>query len=194
MKENLDFIFLGLSHGFINDFDKEKELIEEIKPEIVLSEEMENNKLNSDEEYKNFLDNKTHSLMTSFEEVEKLAKLCKEKKIKLIGIDFKNFGFSKEVSHKLKEGQPFDSEEEIKINNLVKKREKNHLKEILKFKESSKKPILVFLGSWHLRKGGLLTKKIRKSKIIFPANKGGDLVFEPTKEKIVYMEKIIWRK
>ena len=40
--------------------------------------------------------------MTSFGEVEKLIKLCFEKKIKLIGIDFHNFGFDENLQKKIK--------------------------------------------------------------------------------------------
>lgn len=145
MEENLDFIFLGLSHGFINDFDKEKELIEEVKPEIVLSEEMENKKLISEEDYENFLKKKVHSFMTSFEGVEKLVNLCKEKKIKLIGIDLENFGFSKGVAFKIKKGKSFSPKEEIEINSLVKRREEIHLKKYFNLKGFLKS---LFLFSW----------------------------------------------
>ncbi len=187
----MNFIFLGMTHGFINDFDKQKKLIEEIKPEFVLSEDMQDISIISDKDYSSFLQNKKHSLMMPFEDVEKLVSLCKEEKIKLIGIDFKNFGFSEKIANKIKNNEKVTKEEEKEIEELVNKREEYQIKKIKEYKNKSSKPILVFLGVWHLKEDSLIINEIKNSKIIFPANKKGDLVLEPTKDKIVYMEKVI---
>jgi len=187
----MTFIFLGMTHGFINDFAKQKELIEEIKPEFVLSEDMQNKSLISNEDYFSFLQNKKHSLMMDFKDVEKIVSLCNEKKIKLIGIDFKDFGFSREIANKINENEKITEEEEKEIGELVNGREKYHIEKIKEYENKSSKPILVFLGAWHLREDGLIVKEFQNSKIIFPANKKGELVLEPTKDEIVYREKII---
>ncbi len=187
----MNFIFLGMTHGFIDDFTEQKKLIEEIKPEFVLSEDMQDISIISDKDYSSFLQNKKHSLMMPFEDVEKLVSLCKEKNIKLIGIDFKDFGFSKNISNKINNNEKVTKEEEKEIEELVNKREKYQIKKIKEYENKSTNTILVFLGAWHLRKGGLISNEIKNSKIIFPANKKGDLVLEPTKDKIVYMEKFI---
>lgn len=190
MKNNFSFIFLGLTHGFVNDFDKQRELIEEVNPDIVLSEEMENISLLADNEYDNFIEAGKHSFMTPFSEVESLARLCRKKNIKLVGIDFENFGFSREVGEKIKNNGTFSKEEEAEVGDLVLKRETHQLSKIKEYLGKSKKTILVFLGSWYLRDDSPILKEISNSKLIFPANKNGDLVFEPT-EDILYGEKEI---
>ena len=191
MKENFSFIFLGMTHGFIDDFNKQEKLIEEIKPEFVLSEDMQNISLISIEDCSSFLQNKKHSLMTSFEDVKKLVSVCNEKEIKLIGIDFENFGFSEKIANKINSKEKITKEEEKEIEELVNKREAYQIKKIKEYENKSPKPILVFLGAWHLRSDGLIVSKIKNSKIIFPANKKGEMVLEPTEEKIVYAEKNI---
>ncbi len=191
MEKPFNFVFLGLTHGFIDDFVKEKSLIEEIKPEFVFSEDMENKKLISPEDYDYFLKNKKHSIMTKFEEVEKLVNLCRGREIKIIGIDFENFGFPNQTCKKILSGSPFTKNEEEEINKIAKKREDYHFKKLKESEKISKKPILVLLGSWHLRNEGLIMKNIKNAKVIFPANKRGDLVFEPTEEKIVYREIVL---
>ena len=80
---DFSFIFIGNTHSFVNDFLKQKEIIELIKPEFVLSEELENLKLDTEDKVKEILEKKFISDMTSFDEVEKLIKLCFEKKIYL---------------------------------------------------------------------------------------------------------------
>ncbi|MCK5149689.1 hypothetical protein KAJ87_02080 [Candidatus Pacearchaeota archaeon] len=191
MKKNFSFIFLGMTHGFIDDFNKQKKLIKEIKPEFIFSEDMQDISLISIGDYSSFLQNKKHSLMTSFGDVEKLVSIYKEDNIKLIGIDFENFGFSEKIANKINNKEEITKEEEKEIEKLVDKREEYHIKKISNQNNLSKKPILVFLGSWHLRSEGLIVNKIKNSKIIFPANKKGEMVLEPTKDKIVYMEKNI---
>ena len=104
-------IFLGDTHGFIDDFKKQKEVIDQIKPEFVLVEKLENISLKSKKDYLIIIKNKKLSNMTSFGEVEKLIKFCYNKGIKLIGIDFKNFGFGKNLQIKIKKQEKLSSKE-----------------------------------------------------------------------------------
>src|SRR3989344_3891932 len=99
---NFSFILIGSTHSFVDDFFKQEEIIKSLKPEFVLSEELENLKLDTEDKVKEILEKKFISDMTSFDEVEKLIKLCFEKKIKLIGIDFHNFGFDENLQKKIK--------------------------------------------------------------------------------------------
>lgn len=191
MESNFSFIFLGLTHGFLDDFRKEEEVIKKTNPSVILSEEMEDKILASEGDYKNFLDKKEHSLMTNFKRMKPLVSLCQKKKIYLIGIDFKNFGFKKELITKMSHNKNLTKKEEKEIERMVQKRESYHIKKILESSKIYKKPILVFLGAWHLRKEGLIVSQIKNSRIIFPADKKGELVVKPTREKIVYMEKNI---
>ncbi len=143
---NLSFIFIGSTHSFLDDFSKQKEIINTINPEFILSEELEDLKLEQVDQFKEIFEKKFISDMTSFNEVEKLIKLCFEKKIKLIGIDFHNFGFDENLQKKIKNQKKLTREEEEKLNDLVEKREKYHLSKILEYKSKTKLPIIIILG------------------------------------------------
>ena len=185
---DLSFIFIGSTHSFLDDFSKQKEIISVINPEFVLSEELEELKLDTENKFKEILEKKFISDMTSFAEVEKLIKLCFEKKIELIGIDFHNFGFDENLQKKIKNQKELTKEEEEKLNELVEKREKYHLSKILEYKSKTKLPIIIILGCWHLRKDSLLRKRLKNYKIIAPIDDSGEILLEPNNKKIKYGE------
>lgn len=183
------FIFIGSTHSFLDDFLKQKEIITLIKPEFVLSEELEDLELDSEEKFKNILKKRHFSNMTSFDEVKELISFCFNKEIKLIGIDFHNFGFNVILQRKIKNQEKLTNEEENEINRITLLREKCHLSKILEYKEKTKKPLVIILGCWHLRANSLLRKRLKDYKIIAPLDKNGEVLFEPDeKEKIRYGE------
>lgn len=187
---NISFIFVGSTHGFIDDFSKQKEIIDLVNPEFVLSEEIEDLKLDSDEKFEELLQSKKISNMTSFEEVKKIVEFCYNKKIKLIGIDFHNFGFSQDLQNKIKNQEKVSEKDEEEIIENIKKRERNHLKEILNYSKKTKKPLVIILGSWHLRDDSLLRRKLISYKLILPCDKNGNFLDSPrcNKEEIGYKE------
>ncbi len=188
---NFSFIFIGSTHSFVDDFSKQKEIINLVKPEFVLSEEIENLKLNSKEKLKEILDKKFISNMTPFNEVKKLIRLCLDNKISLIGIDFPNFGFDDCLQEKIKNKKELTKEEEGKLNDLIKKREKYHLSKILDYKEKTNRPLVVILGCWHLRESSLLRKKLKSYKIIAPIDDKGKVLFAPNKNNEIKYGEII---
>ncbi len=188
---DLSFIFIGSTHSFLDDFSKQEEIISTINPELVLNEKLENLKLDTEDKFKEILDKKFISNMTSFDEVEKLIKLCFEKKINLIGIDFHNFGFDKNLQKKIKNQEELTKEEEKILNEIINKREEYHLSKILEYKEKTKLPIVIILGCWHLRKNSLLRKRLKNYKIIAPLDENGDVLFEPSNKEIKYGEIIL---
>lgn len=186
---NFSFIFIGGTHGFIEDFIKQKEIINLINPEFVLCENLENLSLNSKEKFDNLLKNKKISDMTSFDEVKKLIDLCYNKNIKLIGIDLSNFGFNKVLQEKIKEQKELSPEEENKVEEILKLRDKIHLEKILEYKNKTNRPLVIIIGSWHLREHSLLRDSLSNYKIFFPCDKEGNLLIEPpTDKKINYCE------
>lgn len=189
MKRNNSLIFIGSTHGFIDDFAKQKEIIERTNPDFVLCEELEDLKLDSKEKFNSLFKNRKISNMTSFEEVKKLIQLCFNKNIKLIGIDFHNFGFDKAIQKKIKNKEKLTKEEEEKLNKIIALREKNHLSKILEYQKKTLKPLVITIGCWHLRENSLLRKKLKNYKIIAPLDKSGEVLFEPDeKEEIKYGE------
>lgn len=182
---NFSFVFIGSTHSFLDDFSKQEEIINLIKPEFVLSEELENLKLDSKDKFLEFFKTMNVSNMTSFEEVEKLARLCFNRKIKLIGIDFHNFGFDEELQRKIKNREELSKEDENKLNKIIRLREKHHLSKILEYRRKTSLPIVVILGCWHLREGSLLREKLKNYKIIAPLGGDGEVLFAPSKNKDV---------
>jgi len=185
---DLSFIFIGSTHSFLDDFSKQGEIINTIHPEFVLSEELENLKLDTEDKFKEILEKKFISDMTSFDEVEKLIKLCFEKKIKLIGIDLHNFGLNKNLRRKIKNQEELTKKEKKELNKITEEREKYHLSKILEYESKTKKPLIIILGCWHLRKNSLLRKRLKNYKIIAPLDDAGEVLFEPNNKKIKYGE------
>jgi len=185
---SFSFIFIGSAHSFVDDFLKQEEIIELVKPKFVLNEELENLKLDTEDKFKEILEKKFISDMTSFDEVKKIIKLCFEKKINLIGIDFHNFGFDKNLQKKIKNQEELTKGEEERLNKIVEEREKHHLSKILEYKSKTKRPIIIILGCWHLRKDSLLRKRLKNYKIIAPLDENGEVLFEPSNKEIKYGE------
>ncbi|MBI4116992.1 hypothetical protein HY449_04590 [Candidatus Pacearchaeota archaeon] len=188
------FIFIGDTHGFLNDFEKQKEVIERYNPEYVLAESLEDINLESEKNYQNISYSKKISNMTSFSIVKDLIELCHIKGIKLIGIDFKNFGFNENLQHKIINQQEPSLEEKEEINKIVIERENKHSEMLQKYKNKSIKPIVVILGAWHLRNGSPIFKDLNNYKLIFPCDKEGNIIFEPTDKKISWCERIKGKK
>jgi len=185
---NFSFIFVGSTHSFIDDFPKQEKIIKLMKPEFVLSEELEDLKLDTESRFKEIFEKKFISNTTSFEDVEKLIKLCFERKISLIGIDFHNFGFDNNLQRKVKSQEGLTKEEEERLNSLIEEREEHHLSKILEYKSKTKLPLIIILGCWHLRKNSLLRKRLKNYKIIAPLDEQGEVLFEPNNKKIRYGE------
>jgi len=183
------FIFIGSTHGFINDFSKQREVILAVRPEFVLCEELDDLVLNSKGKFEELFKKRRISNMTYFEEVEKLIKLCFEENIKLIGIDFKNFGFDMNLQKKIKNQEDLSPIEEEKLNKISSLREKKHLNKILEYKKKTSYPLVIIVGCWHLREGSLLRKKLKNYKLILPCDKNNKPLFAPNDDKnIKYLE------
>ncbi len=127
--------------------------------------------------------------MISFEELERLIDICYNKNIKLIGIDFPNFGFDEILQDKIKKQKKLSAKEEKKTEEILKLRDSIHLKKILEYKEKTNQPIVIIIGSWHLRENSLLRNSLNNYKIFFPCDKKGNLLIEPPENKeIIYCE------
>lgn len=188
-------IFLGDTHGFLNDFEKQKEIIEKTNPEFILCEGLENISLISEEDFQNILDSKKISNMTSFEELKDLIELCNDNGINLIGIDLENLGFDENLQNKIKNQINVNENEEKQLEEILKKRENKHIDLITEYLQKTSKPLLVIIGAWHLREGSKLMNSFDKYKLIYPCDEEGNPVLEPNEnKKISYREKIKWLK
>lgn len=189
MKIDNSLIFIGSTHGFIEDFLKQKQIIEKINPEFVLCEELEDLILDSKKKFKKIFKKRKISDMTSFEEVEKLIKFCFDKNIKLVGIDFHNFGFDEDLQKKVKNQEELTKGEEEKLSKMIALREKNHFSKILEYQKKSLKSLVIIVGCWHLREDSFLRENLKDYKIIAPCNNQGKILLGPKKGvKIKYCE------
>ncbi len=179
--EAIKFVFIGDTHNFVNDFSKQKEIIEKIKPKIILSENMQDISLISEQDYLKIIKGKKISEMVNFEEVENLINLCYNMKINLVGMDFRNFGFNERLQ-KIVKGELNPLNEDIKeINKIIRMRQKKHLDVLKTFEDKSEHPILVFIGTWHLKENSLIMKSLKNYKVIFPCDKYGKMLMKPSK-------------
>ena len=190
-KMKFSFIIIGSTHGFIDDFLKQKEIIQLTKPEFVLCEELENLELDSKEKFNELFQRKKISNMSSFEELKKLIKLCFDKNIKLVGIDFKNFGFNDNLQNKIKNQRALSLEEKKEINKIILLRERKHLNEILKYRNKTSRPLVIILGCWYLRKNSLLRKQLSNYKLILPCDKNNKPLFAPNNDKNIKYKEIV---
>ncbi len=190
-KMDFSFIFIGSTHGFIEDFIKQKQIINLLNPEFVLCETLENLSLDTKEKFEEILKNKTISNMTSFDEIKKLIEFCYDKNLKLIGIDLENFGFDNTLQEKIKRQEKLSKKEENKIKEILKLRDKIHLEKILEYKNKTNCPLVIIIGSWHLRENSFLRNSLNNYKIFFPCDKKGNLLTEPQKDKKINYCEII---
>ncbi|MEA3378870.1 MAG: hypothetical protein U9Q69_04490 [Nanoarchaeota archaeon] len=182
---NFSFIFIGDTHGFINDFNKQKEIIEKVEPDYILCEKLENLKLNSKEDFDKILNSKKISEMTDVAEIKELLKLCRIKKIKMIGIDLKNFGLNKQIITKIKQNEEISKKEKEDFEKILILRER-HQKELIKrYNKKTNKPLVIIIGSWHLRSSTPLLQDLQNYVLIYPSI-NGELIYEPTDKKIIY--------
>jgi len=188
---NNNIIFLGLTHGFLDDSKKLKEIFKKFHPKIILHESLEDKKLLSSQDYKLFLSKKRHSEMTSFSAIKEIVFFCYKNKVPLIGMDFKNYLFNKELIKIISLGKKTNLINKIRIKKIIRKREAHHVKLIKEYAPFSKGIILVCLGSWHLRKNSPIRKQFVDARVIFPADEKGNLLTKPTKSKIKYVEGIL---
>ena len=186
--KDFDFIFVGDTHSFLDDFIKQEEVINSVDPNFVLCERLEDLKLDSKEKFRKILRKRYISEMISFNEVERLINLCFKKGTNLIGIDLHNLGFNKALQYKIKNNIRLTEEETNLLKEIIRKREKYHLHKILEYKRKTNKPIVVILGCWYLRRDSLIRRKLNSYKIIAPLNKDGEILFKPTNKKVTYGE------
>jgi len=188
---NFSFIFIGDTHGFINDFKKQKEIINQVNPEYVLFEKLEDFKLESQEDFNRILQLENISDMTKVNEIKKLIKFCQEKNIKMIGIDFKNFGLNKNLIDVILGKKDITKKEEKEFERILNLRETHQNLIIQKYRNKTSSSIVIILGSWHLRPETQVLNNLTSYVLIYPSV-DGKLIFEPTDKEITY--NIKWKE
>ena len=182
-------ILFGETHGFIDDeVGHIEELIKIFRPNIILYELLEAEKLttfNSKEKFLENPDNKRFSIISDYGSLKNVVKLAKRYNLPIEGCDLKNMGRSKPVTIKANPTKKeLDFEE--RINN---RREKYTLK-FIKEAISKNKLCFVIIGAYHLRKESPLIKGLNKMIIVYPTYKG-NTEFAPdqikSQEDVIYI-------
>ncbi len=180
-----DIILIGDTHGFLNDFKIQKRIIGAVKPEFVLMESLEDKRFLSQDAIRTQLRKRKFTKTTQFGEVKNILAYALQKKIKLIGIDIKNFGLG-DIDLKNPSKQ-----EESYLRKLLPQREKRQLSVIRSCLKKTKRPLIVVTGSYHLRKNSLLIKGLQdKSLILICPSYNGKLLYQPVKNKKAVTYKI----
>jgi hypothetical protein len=175
IKENkIKLVLFAETHGFLDEMEIQKEVLDNVKFDIILYELLEDKKLISKEDFEKFLlnlDKKDFSIISKYGDLKPTIILARDHNLPIVGCDLKNTGRIN-VDFRTKEFTEKDIKEE---EELMKKREKKQYQTILKFLLEDKK-IFASIGFYHLLPNSYLMKKLSKNKfiIIYPEFKSGE--------------------
>ena len=165
--------FVGSTHGYADDFAQQKKAILAADCEYVLSEQLQNLRAESPLEYKKLLKEKLT------EEDRKLIVLCARNRKKLVGIDLKEFGFTKHLQAVVDGKEKATPEDKRRLNDILKRRVARQLNMTQRYTRISKKSVVVIVGAWHLRKGSPLRKAFSHYTLVYPCDKEGNMLLKP---------------
>lgn len=179
-----NLVFIADTHGYINDFKKQKEIIQLVDPDVILYEQLQHIKLKTDKDFQKIMKERKISDSTSYNEVRGLIEFCHVKPLPLIGMDLENFGYDEHLQRVINgctESQPNDV---AKLSEIMIKREEHHLKMINTFKD---KKVVVILGAWHIQNSSIM-EKLDTYAAIYPVDKKLNPVLGPgvNPEEITY--------
>jgi len=149
-KQDINLIIFGETHGFLDDFSVQEEIIKIFNPNIFLYERLEEETLFSEKEKQNFLNQETDkdfSVISTFGDLKKTISLAAKYNLLIKGNDIKNM--SRENKDFLKKIELTKEEEKLE-EEILSEREKKQVQGIL---DSLKKGNKIFAstGAYHLR-------------------------------------------
>jgi len=182
---SFSYFFIGDTHGFLDDFLKQREIISKVNPEYVLSEQLQDLVLDSQAKYSAVLREKKISEMVAFRDVERLLRLCRARGINLIGLDLPNFGLDAALMPVVKGQRSPSKEDHERIESILRKRQAHHLALIERYRKRTKKPLVILLGAGHLSEDSFLMKSLNNYLVIYPCGEKGEVLIQPPKEGVV---------
>lgn len=156
---NIKLVLFGEYHGFLNQVGVQKKIIKNVKPDFLIYELLEDDKILNNKDAKRFLDqpdNKNFSVVSTYGQLKPIVRLARSFNLSVIGCDIKNMGVTWNWRKK-----KFSKEEAKKITN---KRELQQVKVINEY--TSKGLVFGLLGDYHLRKNSLVLSKLKGKKAI----------------------------
>lgn len=175
-RKDINLIIFGETHGFLEDNQVQKKIIEIFKPDLFLYEMLEESKLESEDEQNIFLnepDSKEFSIISIYGELKPTIRVAKNFNLPIIGNDVKNMG---RVDRSFSTRTELSREEIKSEEEILSKRE---LKQMSILKDlSKKKKIFATTGAFHIREDSPLLKIQGNYLIVYPAYLG-EQIFEP---------------
>ncbi|HVY01142.1 MAG TPA: hypothetical protein VHA12_00040 [Candidatus Nanoarchaeia archaeon] len=178
-------ILFGNTHGFIDDLSIQEMLIDLFKPKSYLFELLEDKNLFNLKEITDFLKrNKDEyfSITTKNSQIQEVVSRLMNHNLQFIGCDLKNLG-RKNKEELIRTS--LTKEEEEYEEQLLKKRETVQAKKVISVINSTKKPVFLSVGAYHLREFSYLLQEL-KGHSLFVAQPfyEDEALFEP-KENII---------
>lgn len=190
IKLHFPIIFVAHSHGFINDSAKMREFLEEYKPEFFLCEQVEDLKFETKEDFDKFYRQKKVSDMTEFHDVVNMVEYCQKNNIRIIGTDLHNFGIPQNIAKKISEKKPISEGEKFIVGMALQERSGKQIETIKEYLKKTNRPIVVSVGSWHLRENSDLRNAFDYYKICYLADNDGKVIISPPQKG----DKVFWRE
>lgn len=165
-KNNIKVIFFAETHGMVDELRIQEKIIEYSKPDFYLYELLEEDKLISEEDFKNFLsreDNEDFSIISQISDLKPTVKIAKKFNIPLIGCDIKNM-LRKDT--KFRELNKISNSKLKKEEGIIKKREEKQIEIINKYLNFKTNLLFVSLGAHHLRENSPVLKSVRSNYLI----------------------------
>ncbi len=172
-------LFVGDTHGFLDDMAVLRRVIITTAPAYVLAEQLQEVSLRTPAEYAAVRRRKRLSATVSIAEIQPLINLCQERGIALIGIDLQNFGFTPHLLRVVSGDCPPTPADKKALRRLATRRERHQRAMINRYAKRSTLPVVVIIGAWHLRTGSPLLKGLHHSTLIIPVDAAGNLLVEP---------------
>lgn len=157
---NIKLVLFGEYHGFFNQIQVQRKIIQNVRPDFFLYEMLEEDKILNDKDAKKFLsklDSDDFSFISSYGHLKPMIRLARSFDLSIIGCDIKNMCCKYNDWRKRK----FSDEEAKRI---TKKRELQQVKVINEY--TSKGLVFGLIGAYHLRKNSLVLSKLRDEKAI----------------------------
>jgi hypothetical protein len=182
-------VIFAETHGFVDDIELQRSIIEAIKSEYYIWEMLEEKNLMNRGDFESFLSNKDNSdfsVISTYGELKAIVKLMSQLGIKGIGCDLRNMG--RENKDFLSKTE-LTAEEEKFEEELLKKRELHQAKVINDTAGKGSSPVFVSLGAYHTREDSLVLKNLRGKYLLCSPTFKGEKVFCPDgikKEEINY--------
>lgn len=163
---NINLVLFGEYHGFVNQIDVQKRVIQRVKPDFFLYEMLEEKKIFNDKDAKKFLsipDKEDFSVVSSYGQLKSIIRLCRKFDLPIIGCDLRNMGVNKGWRK-----NKFSKEE---ADRITKRRELQQARIINQY--TSKGLVFALVGDYHLRRNSVLWSKlhINEAIIVRPAFK-----------------------